>query len=94
MIKNEILSEKKVGFWKFSISSKIRYFAGFAMRKLLYFDTKFKDFDSKTWFGKYIKFYYEVDNTKIQFEIIIVVYGSPGVDQRCKISNLGQMFSS
>ncbi len=35
------------------------------------------NFDSKTRFGKYNKFYYEVLNKKIQFENILVVYGSP-----------------
>jgi hypothetical protein len=38
--------------------------------------------DSKTRFGKNIRFYYEIHNKKIQFEIIIVVYGGPGVDRR------------
>jgi hypothetical protein len=40
------------------------------------------DFDSKARFGKFIRFYYEVHNKKIQFEIIIVAYGGPGVDRR------------
>jgi hypothetical protein len=31
---------------------------------------------------------------KIQFDIIILVYGGPGVDRRWKISNFGQMFHS
>jgi hypothetical protein len=52
------------------------------MRKLLYLDAEMTGFDFKTRFGKLIRFYSEAHNKKIQFEIIIVVYGGPGVDRR------------
>jgi hypothetical protein len=50
------------------------------MENRLYLEAEMTNYNSKTRFGKFIKFYYEVQNTKIQFEIIIVVYGGPGVD--------------
>jgi hypothetical protein len=66
----------------FSIFPRSRDFGGFVMRKYLYLDAETTDFDSKTRFGKFIRFHYETHNKKIQFEIIIVVYGGPGVDRR------------
>jgi hypothetical protein len=59
-----------------------RYFAGFSMRTWRYLDARLTNSDSKTRFGKYIKFYYEVQNMKTRFENIIVVYGVTGVDRR------------
>ncbi len=76
------------------IFPRSRDFAGFVMRKLLYLDAETTDFDSKTRFGKFIRFYSEIHNKKIQFEIILVVYGVTGVNRRWKITNLGQMFDS
>jgi hypothetical protein len=78
----------------FSIFSKSCDFAGFAKENRLYLGKETTDFDFKTRFGKFIRFYYEIWNMKIQFEIILVVYGGSGVDIRWKISNLGQMFYS
>jgi hypothetical protein len=78
----------------FSIFSKSCDFAGFAKGNRLYLGNVTTDFDFKTRFGKFIKFYYKVWNKKIQFENILVVYGVTGVDRRWKISNLGQMFHS
>jgi hypothetical protein len=57
-------------------------FAGFAKKNRLYLGKETTHFDFKARFEKYIKFYYEVQNKKIQFEIILVVYGSLGVDLR------------
>jgi hypothetical protein len=81
-------------FFFFSIFPKSCDFTGFAMDNRLYLKAEMTNFNSKTKFGKFIRFYYEVYNKKIQFDIIIVVYGGPGVDRRWKISNLGQMFHS
>ncbi len=83
---------KKVKISNFISFSKSWDFAGFAMENRLYLEAEMINFNSKTRFGEFIKFYYEAQNTKIQFEIIIVVYGVTGVDWRWKISNLGQMF--
>ncbi len=66
----------------FLIFSKSFDFAGFAKENWLYLGKVTTDFDFKTRFGKFIRFYYEVRNMKILFENIIVVYGRPGVDQR------------
>jgi hypothetical protein len=49
----------------FSIFSKSCDFAGFVKENRLYLGKVTTDFDFKTRFGKYIRFYYEVDNTKI-----------------------------
>jgi hypothetical protein len=73
---------KNFKFLIFSIFSKSCDFAGFAMKKWLYLGESMTDFDSKARFGKFIKFCYEVSNTKKQFEIILVVYGVTGVDRR------------
>jgi hypothetical protein len=96
MTKNGIFNEKSKNFniTIFSIFSKSCDFACFAKENRLYFDKVTTDFDFKTRFGKFIRFYYEVWNMKIQFEIILVVYGDPRVDFRWKISNLSQMFDS
>jgi hypothetical protein len=66
----------------FSIFSKSCDLAGFAKENWLYLGKLTTDFDFKTRFGKVIRFFYKVRNMKIQFEIIIVVYGGPGVDLR------------
>jgi hypothetical protein len=66
----------------FLIASKSCDFAGFAEENRLYLGKVTADFNSKTRFGNYIRFYYEVHNKKIQFEIILVVYGGSGVDLR------------
>jgi hypothetical protein len=49
----------------FSIFSKSCDFAGFAKENRLYLGNVTTDFDLKARFGKFIRFYYEVDNTKI-----------------------------
>jgi hypothetical protein len=66
----------------FSIFSKSCDFTGLAKENRLYLGKVMTDFEFKTRFGKFIRFYYEVHDTKIQFEIISVVYGGPGVDLR------------
>ncbi len=78
----------------FSIFPKTRDFAGFAMRKERYLGVELTNFDPKTSFGKYIRFHWEVCNKETWFEIILVIYGVTGVEQRWKISNLGQMCDS
>ncbi len=45
-----------IEFWKFLVFRKSRDFAGFSMENCLYFGARFTDFDSKTSFGKDIKF--------------------------------------
>ncbi len=45
--------------WNFSIFQKSGDFAGFPMENWLYLGAELTDFDSKTSFGKNIKFYYE-----------------------------------
>jgi hypothetical protein len=44
----------------FSIFQKSGDFAGFSIGNWLYLCAEFTDLDSKTSFGKFIKFYYEV----------------------------------
>jgi hypothetical protein len=73
---------KKSKKFKLSIFSKSCDFAGFAMENRLYPEAGMTNYNSKTRFGKFIKFNYEVQNTKILFDIVLVVYGSPGVDRR------------
>jgi hypothetical protein len=55
---------KNVQFSVFSFFSKICDFAGFAMENRLYLEAEMTDFKSKTRFGKFIKFYYEIHNKK------------------------------
>ncbi len=61
---------------------------------LHYLGAELTDFDSKTRFGKVIKFYYEVLITKTWYGNIIVVYGGSKVARRWNFSNLSQMFHS
>jgi hypothetical protein len=62
MTKNGIFNEKSKNFniSIFSIFSNSFDFAGFAKENWLYLGKVTIDFDFKTRFGKFIRFYYEV----------------------------------
>jgi hypothetical protein len=60
--RNQSKFMKNLKFLIFSIFLENCYFVGFFMRKKLYLGAEMINFDSKTRFGKNIKFYYEVNN--------------------------------